>query len=251
MRARLNPSLEAEVVPHRSLPVVPRWLLKDRLVLVSPARDTREYEAAFADTVGAGDWAGLSDDTLRFHPEHELVLDSIKMAVPPVNLSSPELLEPWRSVTPAQGLLRLSAATDFQLPSTRWRCFTADGAYLAAVTPRILDSVRVALALRVAPDFDLLFADGLYCGWLLAKPARHLVRGWEPSPEGEPDPRVAAWLGELLRVTDDPNIVRALRGEPVVAEPLKRIREQLERVPAGPQRDVLMETIADLTIRFG
>jgi hypothetical protein len=127
-------------------------------VMCGSFSDPEEHEKHFLTTVGSGNSYFSEDDEWRFDPVSG-VLRSLRLRVPERNTSSyvpPDL--------PVEtGTVRLGDLRPFSMEPAVLRWFSADGAQLAGLYTVDTPDRRI----RVAAEFDLLFAGDELVGWVL------------------------------------------------------------------------------------
>ncbi|GAB3914099.1 hypothetical protein GCM10029964_124810 [Kibdelosporangium lantanae] len=149
-----------EIVDGPGLAEAPSLLLGNMSVACGSASDPEEHEKHFLATVGSGNWYFSDDDEFRFDPVTG-VLRSFRLHVPERNATSYVLPD----LPVESGSIRLVELRAFGLESSVLRWFSTDGQQVAGLYTVDEPDRRV----RVAPDFDLLFAGGELVGWVLVR----------------------------------------------------------------------------------
>jgi hypothetical protein len=149
-----------EIVTAPGLAEAPTLVLGNMSVTCGSPADPDEHEKHFLATVGSGNRYFSDDDEFRFDPVTG-VLRGFRLHVPERNSSSyvpPDL--------PVEtGSVRLTELRPFSLESSVLRWFSADGGQVAGLYTVDEPERRI----RVAPDFDLLFAGDELVGWMLLR----------------------------------------------------------------------------------
>jgi hypothetical protein len=193
-------TLPAEVVAG-SLRYEPQWTF--HTVNIGPWRASEGYGTHLAGTIGSSYDSG---DELRFDRQDRL-LRSVLVTMPDQNAEEASERE-WLDVERHSGLLMLCSEAGFCLNPVDTRWFDESGKALVCLAEHAKSGRGARLRVSIARDFDLVFLDGRYCGWILLDPVSHLV----PSQIGADDTtapassRVVALIREYLTIVADPNI---------------------------------------------
>lgn len=235
----------SEVVPNAHLQWTPRLLLSGLSLMIGSYASGEEHEKHFLETQGSGNWYKSEYDELRFN-RSDGHLESLMFHIPEVNVQDEHDISNWTSLPPNIGSLRLLVSTDFELKPTGERWYSRNGKWLICLrhTSRFPDE---RLRLKVADNFDLLFADNRFFGWLLADPERFLVDSWE-YPQVEPgDDELAALLVEYFDIVAEPYVERMQDQDTNVFEMLKTMNQRIsEDHGAIRRRSALRRSVEEL-----
>ena len=249
MKLQLENGRTVRLDPNGALRHKPRLsLLSHRAVRVGPWYSADEYDHHLARTTGSGGVYDHSSEEFRFDVHsHELI--GLGLSLPEDSAEDPLLAECWLDAPSLSGGLTLETPSCFTLegPDLKWA--PPDGSkVLACLETHTPDSQL--LRVRVAEDLALLFADGLYSGWLLEQPASHLAAGWDSARTPCEDPRLPPLLAEYINLVDD-NFVELMEDEDAPARgALIDLYGRVEMRPRCPQQQELMSTVLDLLDRF-
>jgi hypothetical protein len=242
----LAEGVETELIPGSRLRE-PVLLALDELAVTSWSdAGPGDYEDYMLRTHGNVWWLWADGDTFRFDATTGL-LESLSMRLPETNLADAGVVAPWLGLTPVAGVLRREDKKSFTTDIADVRWCAEDGSVLVGLHDSAVGSVAEPLRVRVADEFDLLFADGRLAGWLLENPERHLV-GPEDDTLGAqpPDPEFAVLLKHYFDLIDHPHMEELFEEEdPAGRQLLASLRERiaLDR-GATHRRSVLSEKIS-------
>ena len=250
MIVKLTSEISAVVVFGTKLPFLPRWWLRGSSIKIGPYPLPSQYEKHIGSTVGSMDWLSTESDEIRFGSE-DLLLQSIHVHTHETNLPAEKSLSEWTNLQPVIGSLRLEKATEFYVKPADFRWMGADGKMLAGITAEALADNTEKLRLGIAVDFDLLFSNGLMCGWLLSNPGRYLVQGTEDVHTTEPEGKLNKLLYEYITLVSIPNIIQMENEDP---EPLRRLQDLHIRIKdelgTSEQSRVLQAATEDIADQF-
>lgn len=251
MNVELAEGIVTEVVFGERLATPPRWGLRSSSLMIAPYHSGDEHELHYEATVGSGDWYRSEYDEFRFGKDDHM-LRSLWLHVPNENLNAAELLPRWRDAPPLSGVLRLLTQRDFAPAPTAYRWLEPSGEVLAGLHPASLRSPGEMLRLRAAPDFDMLFVNRRFAGWLLWSPLRYLTSGWsEATQTDEPDTELVSQLGRYLELIATPNFAAMEEKNPDTRGALLELRDRFAQADAeNAQRAILRESLEAVIKNF-
>ncbi|GAA6615993.1 hypothetical protein [Scytonema sp. NUACC26] len=230
----------------------PRWSLRGNSLIIGQYDSGETHEKHFLQTIGSGNWYWSEFEEFRFGKTNNL-LQSVWFHIPEVNLDSEQAIATWQSQPPVEGLLRLVSPEQLKPEMGDFRFFEHSGRFFACVTEAALKDSKHRLRFRIARDFDLLFADQQFCGWLLSTPIDYLVYFWEaPCPilQAE-DNSLAFWVREYLNLVAEPYIDLMEEADPKFREQLEELYNLIDlNYGAVNQRKILHDAIADVIEKF-
>ena len=245
MIVTLQDEVTAEIVLGTYLPLVPRWDDCFRWLIAAPWRTAEKHERFCVESLGSGDCLAHEWDELLFGQDNKL-LRGIWFHVPETDTSSPEILTRWLDRPPLVGSLRLGGVENWGQERTDHRWLAPSGDYLAGVYEAALTPASDAFRLQIAPDLDLLFADGIFRGWLLTNPTCYMGDSDQPRPRVK-DSNVVALVHEYLNIVSEPNIDAMLKSDPKLLAVLEDFHTRVKRLSDGsPEYDVLLECVEDM-----
>lgn len=175
MLLQIEKSVKAEVVKEQILSAIPEWDLRPGYVIIGTYGSIEKQEQDLLESVGSP----ISDipygSEFRFAKDN-LLLKRIWVNAPEENLESGDEIEQWLNKKPVEGLLRLLSPEMFDDKRSDYRWMSPDGKLLAAIEDTDFIESDDKFRLRVAQDFDLLFAERKWCGWMLSNPTRYLAK---------------------------------------------------------------------------
>jgi hypothetical protein len=234
----------AVVASGPPLPFTPRFTPLGGIVSVSPHTDQRTHEELLSETFGSVDWLSSTNDEYRFG-KSDRELKGFSLYVPEHALPVSRAPVSWLETPPIPGNLRSVASKNFDAPPTEFRWVSPDGDVLLCTFREATDAHQELLRLRAAPDFDLVFTDGEYAGWLLAHPAAHLASPGEPPPEDEPPAGLVQALRAFFDLFVEPGIDRMQDGDPALLGELNALLTRLEALPEDPRVAVLRNRVTE------
>lgn len=250
MIVKLLDSVSAEVIKGLNLQVIPRWMIGGLAVIITPFNSVEEYYKQILHTFGSFDCMGSGSEGMRFS-QKDLLLQSVWFRVPEINLSSNQEFLLWQNQEPQIGTLHLLSAEEFYLDPTDVRWFDPNAGSLICIKEESLTVGSERLRLRIAEDFDLLFADQKLSGWLLSSAEQYLVDFWENPSLIKADEKLKLLTYDLLSLVSENNIEKMDDQDPDILQALidlhKKIRYNCGYVSQGR---VLLAWIADITERF-
>ena len=247
MLVKLTDSVEAEIVYQEKLPWMLSWEMRAGYVIIGPYLNMDEHEQHYLKTIGSGDWHAPMGSEFRFDKDN-LLLKSIWVKALEENLESGSVIEEWTSQQPIEGILRLLSSQDFYCEANDYRWMSPDGKLLAAITETNLVRSNNKIRLRVAKNFELLFAEQEWCGWLLHNPAQYLT---EPNSQAKSDRKLALWASEYLTLVSEPYIEQMEDEEAEILEKLLDLRNRIDLTSGAIEhRQVIKETVEDVIEHF-
>lgn len=239
-----------ELVLGTVLPSNPRWGLRINSLVVGPYDSDETYEQHYLETIGSGDWYLAGNEEFRFDKTDNL-LRSVWFHIPEVNIEE-ELIMVWRDLPLVEGLLRLIPSQEVNPEMGDFRYFEPNGRLLACVTEAALKDSKHRLKLRIAREFDLLFADNQFCGWLLSNPTDYLVYLWDtPCPIKVEDNSIALLVREYLTLVAEPYIEQMEEAEPKIREQLEKLHNKIDlNHRAVNQCRIIHDAITDILEKF-
>ncbi len=233
---QLSDGVEAQVEPGAALDWPPRLALRELQVSLAPFASGSEHEQFLKATVGSGAWYLADFDEARFAPPTGL-LAGLWLHVP-VARDDGAAVRTWQSVEPTRGLPRLLEPAPFNLEPCVRRSAAPDGSALAAFRFQA-EPPGTRLRLRVGEGFDLLFAAGWLCGWLLEVPETALSSGFGPRSPGPADPALNLLLAEYLNSSQP-----GQEPGPALRATLKDIAQRAGGT-SGPRRGTFIRCVKD------
>ena len=224
MILQLEDSVEVEVIRGQILPLIPKWFLKPDNVVVSSHRNMEEHEQQHLKTIGSGNWHAPLGNEFRF-TEDNLLLTSVWVKATEENLESSSVMEKWTNIEPVSGILRLLSHQSFRCELNEYRWISPNGKFLAAIEDTDIIESDDKFRLRVAQDFDLLFAEQKWCGWLLSNPARYLA---EPNSLADLDTELPLLAYEYISLISEPNIDLLYDKEPEFLQRIIDLRAKID-----------------------
>lgn len=247
MILELEESIKTEVIQEHNLSSIPRWNPKPGSVLIASHTNTEERERQFIQTIGSGNWLYLESNEFRFNKEN-LLLESIFVKPSEENIESNLVIEEWLNKKPVQGTLRLLSPQSFKCESDDYRWMSSDGKLLAAIHDVDWIESHDKFRLRVAQDFDLLFAEQKWCGYMLSNPARYLA---QPNPAADSDPELPLLAFEYVSLICEPNIDYLYDEEPEFLQKILDLRNQINlECGAIDHRRVLYDCLSEIVEYF-
>lgn len=165
-----------------------------------------------------------------------------------------EKLSVWQEIPYQEGILQLEQKQNFEAPVANFRWMDEEGKALLCPTTRAFEPAQERVRLRIAPDVELWFADGDYCGWTLLNPAYYLVEepGDELTFDADPvDPQIIALLSDYFLLVTKWNSVLMDDDDPELRARLLDLYERTRAVQGQElRRRVLLLAIADILDRF-
>ncbi len=207
----LGEAVVADVIEGLSIPSIPRWSLSEGKVTLGLFYSYAEWESHRLDSIGSIDPTEITQtDEVLFHPRDRL-LWGVRLGDSNYSIPFDTLPTAWDKEKTTHGLLRLCSAARFLLDSRRVYWIAPDGELFTSLYETALTAKSEnILRLRLASDFDLLFAGGRLCGWMLAHPARYLSDPWE-KPDlsvNATDDKLPALLYDCIHLVDAPRVKR-------------------------------------------
>lgn len=227
-----------EVIDGEPLSFPPRLAILGLTLTIGPYTSPQEHESHVLATVGSGNWHPSEYDEFRFDRTTG-ELGSLRLHIPEKNAEPAT----WAEIQPRQGTIRLPEPSSFTVePSVTRHAGTDELTCLYAAGP-----VPVITRLRLAPNFDLLVADGRLYGWTLSAPERFLVSGWEFPGSGPPDPGLAALLKDYFDLVADPDVERIEDQDPEMLNALRDLAQRISTHNGVPgRRDALLARVNDI-----
>ena len=220
---QLQDSIEVEVIEGQNLPWIPSWYPKPGSILIAQHRNTEEYEREFIQTIGSGNGLYLEGEEFRFAKD-SLLLQSIFFEPSEENMESNELVKRWLNLKSVKGTLRLVSPQSFRCEPDDYRWMSSDGKLLAAIQDVDWIESSDKFRLRVAQDFDLLFVEQKWCGWMLSNPARYLI---EPNSPADSDSELNSLAFEYVSLVSEPYIEQMDDKDPEILERLIGLRNKI------------------------
>lgn len=220
----------------------PSWDLQT--VRSCPYRSSPEYEPFVRNSVGSSYDSG---DELLFDAASGL-LRSFILKVPEVGSIDPVLVRAWLAVPRTLGLPAISRDTGFVIDPLDVRSLSADGQHLLVLGATPPEPSGGALRVAVHPDFDMLFSNGKYCGWVLHEPIAHLapVKN-EDGPRSPEDSELVELLRDYLALVIEPNVNRMQDHDPSIRTALEALLERARACRApGPAAEAIAVRVAEL-----
>lgn len=112
------------------------------------------------------------------------------------------------------------------------------------------DPLPEVTRLQVAPNFDLLVADGRLHGWTLSEPERFLVSGWEYPVSDPPDPGLATLLKDYFDLVADPAVERIEDQDQDMLDALRDLAQRITAHNGVPERRAALRARVDDIIDF-
>lgn len=247
MLFKLENSAKVEVIEGKHLPWIPTWTPMPDNIAIGSYNNMEEHEQHYLQTVGSGNWYAPDVSEFRF-TEENLLLTSIWVQVLEENLQSSEMIEGWLNKKPVEGTLRLISPKVFRCEINDYRWMSSDGKLLAAINDTDLVKSDDKFRLRVANDFDLLFAERKWCGWLLSNPARYLTK---PNTAADSDPELNSLTFEYVSLVSEPFIEQMDDKDPEIFKRLNNLRNKINlKDGAVEHRQVLYDCLGDVIENF-
>lgn len=225
-----------EVIDGEPLPFPPRLAILGLTLTIGPYTSPQEHESHVLATVGSGNWHPSEYDEFRFDKATG-ELKSLRLHIPEKNGGTAAGTEA------RPGTIRLAEPAPFSAEPSVVRHATTKELTCLYTTGPLPDVTR----LQVAPNFDLLVADGRLHGWTLFSPERFLVSGWEFPVSDPPDPDLAILLKDYFDLVADPDIERI---EDQDQDMLKALRDLAQRITADngvpKRRAALLARVNDI-----
>ena len=244
---QLQDSIEVEVIEGQNLPWIPSWYPKPGSILIAQHRNTEEYEREFIQTIGSGNGLYLEGEEFRFAKD-SLLLQSIFLEPSEENLESDKLVRGWLNLKSVKGTLRLLSPQSFKCEPDDYRWMSSDGKLLAAIHDVDWIESSDKFRLRVAQDFDLLFAEQKWCGWLLSNPARYLA---EPNSAADSDSELNLLAFEYVSLVSEPHIEQMDDRDPETLDRLIHLKNKINpEHGAAKHRRVLHDCLKEVIENF-
>lgn len=234
MKVELTASVFADAIEGLGIQATPQWVLSEGKLALGPYYSYAEWQSRRINSIGSVDPTELTQtDELLFEPSDRMLwgvyLNDSNRRIP-----SKMLPVAWDEERPTYGTLRLSSATYFLLDHKSAYWIAPDGKMFVVLYDAAL-SVRSTqiLRLRLSDDFDLLFAEGRLCGWMLSHPARYLSAPWHrpDMSASDADGEIAALLYDCIEIVNDPHVRRMNERDPHVLQELRHLLTRLD--PSG------------------
>ena len=247
MFLQIEESIKTEVIQEHHLSSIPRWDPKPGSILIASHTNTEERERQFIQTIGSGNWLYLESNEFRFNKEN-LLLESIFVKPSEENIESDLVIEEWLDLKPVQGTLRLLSPQSFKCESDNLRWMSPDGKLLAAIFEADWVESDDKFRLRVAQDFDLLFAEQKWSGYMLSNPARYLA---EPNSPADSDTELPLLAFEYVSLICEPNIDDLYDEEPEFLQKILKLRNKINlKDGAVEHRRVLYDCLNEIIEYF-
>jgi len=239
-------STAATIIADRHPQYIPRWSIRNGLVIVGGFHSRAEWEDSIRTSVGSADYNEMGHDEFRFR-RTDLLLQGVRLFDNENDISMSDSSPWWQAVKPVSGLLRLTSSSPFVCQTSRQRWVASDGLAFACFYHLSTMDAKDGFRLRIAQDFDLLFAKGKLCGWMLSHPARYLVNSWaDPYPD-MPDAETVAVLHEYMTLVGDASFMSKVDSEDArVLEKLIGLHGRLASGVSTERRRLLQDYIADI-----
>lgn len=224
MILELQKSIEVEVIQGKILPIIPEWTIKTDNIIVGSYENMEQQRQLYSQTVGSGDWSTRIGSEFRFDKDN-LLLRSVWVKTSEENLESNEMIEGWVNIEPVIGILRLLSSQEFDCEINEYRWMSSDGKLLVGIDDLDLTESDDKFRLRVAKDFDLLFAEQKWCGWMLSNPARYLA---EPNTLADSDPQLNSIAYEYISLISEDNIDFLYDKEPEFLQRILNLKNKID-----------------------
>jgi hypothetical protein len=211
--------VSARVDRDRKLDASPTWSLQT--LNLGPSRSSSDYDRHVARTVGSSyDWS----DEFRFERANGRMC-SLVLKTPEGGETDPRIAELWLSRPREPGLPVLDKCDlGFHIDPLDTRYLAHDASGLLAAAADLAPADSDSLRLSVAPDVDLLFHRGRYCGWILGDPVSHLGETPVPLRSVGDSTRQHELLRAYLALVKEPNIARMSEEDPALLAELRALR---------------------------
>lgn len=201
MFLQIEKSVKAEVIKGKILSAIPEWDLRPGYVIIGTYGSVEKQEQDLLQSVGSPTSDIPYGSEFRFAKDN-LLLKRIWVNAPEENLESSDEIEKWLNLEPVEGLLRLLSPEMFEDKRSDYRWMSPNGKLLAGIDDTDLIESDNKFRLRVAQDFDLLFAEQKWCGWILSNPTRYLAK---PNLEANSDTQLPLFALEYISLVCDSN----------------------------------------------
>ncbi len=248
-------SVRAEVIMGTNgtnLRATPRWFLSSGKVILGHHYSSQDWLAHSLKSVGSRDALHIAGYDEVLFDQCDLLLWGVLLHDSEVNVPA-GILFPWINEQPVTGTIRLISADDFVLDVERVRWIAPDGSAFAC----LFDDVSYAqgdslLRLNLADNFDLLFAHGRLCGWLLSHPAHYVVNSWaEPFPDVT-DNATDELLHEYMILIEATNVRQLIwNKDPITFRLLANLHERLGyNSDTVPQLRIIRQYLEQIVEKF-
>lgn len=247
MLLQIEKSVKAEVVEEQILSAIPEWDLRPGYVIIGTYGSVEKQEQDLLQSVGSPTSDIPYGSEFRFAKDN-LLLKRIWVNAPEENLESSEMIEGWLNLKPVPGLLRLLSPEMFDDKKSDYRWMSPDGKLLAAIEDTDTICSDDKFRLRVAQDFDLLFAEQKWCGWLLSNPTRYLAK---PNLEADLDTELPLLALEYISLVCDSNFDFLLDADTEFLQQLFGLRDKINlNKGAIKHRQIIYNATEEIIERF-
>ncbi len=245
MLVSIKDGIEARVLEGEMLPIIPSWEFRVLTAHVSMATSQRTYGEHYAQTIGA--YRVISAYLFRFDKTNG-TLKSIMLPAPTTMTTSQIVFDTWLAQLPVNGLLQLTEPVNFQIMELEMDYgMDREGKAFICSTALSTESGGNKLRLRIAQDFDLLFDDEQFCGWILNDPVRYIVSLWDTPHDYQPDNQLVDIVYDYLQLVSVPSFDRVDDENPEILKEFLDLRALLmEDKSPGYQRRVVRAAIEDI-----
>ncbi|MEU9115743.1 hypothetical protein AB0D04_29175 [Streptomyces sp. NPDC048483] len=179
-------------------------------------------------------------------------LESLYLLIPDEPCTVPEeACAGWIRTTVVAGGLRAEVKKGFALETTTTRWLAPEARHMICLreqAPHTPSPEEGGMRLRIAPDTDLLLADGKMAGWMLTNPARYLVKGWDRPADTPPAPGTSLLLAAYLAMTSWPAFEKILDGDGAACRELRALEERIRHQTGDPSRTAVLAHAVALLI---
>ncbi|MFF8813106.1 hypothetical protein [Streptomyces pactum] len=156
------------------------------------------------------------------------------------------LPEAWLEADLVPGGIACTMRANFDVPPTAIRFLTPGAEHLVCAYGEILAESKDVDRVRIAERMDLVFTGGIYSGWMLHRPADHLVTEWEHPPAGPAPAGLTAALETYLRLFTYSNIELMQEGDTDLLSAIDSLIARLASLPHDPRGTVIEEHLRDV-----
>lgn len=208
----------AHVIPDAMVESPPTWSLQT--LNLGPARSSPDYESHLARTVGSSyDWS----DELRF-ARGDGRLCSVVLKTPEAGETDAHIAARWLAWPRRRGLpVLVQRDQGFHVDPLDTRYLAPDASGLIAAAADLAQPDDSCVRLEIAPDLDLLFQHGRYCGWILNAPLHHLGALPVSAPAQVDDAALPELLRAYLALLCEPNLSRMSDEDPTLLADLRAL----------------------------